>query len=344
MTLTNPKTPKTIFELAKAVIKLYTNSITDTLLTKILLGTVGCTPTYDIFFKTGCRKLKIRPYSHFNVRSMTTLINFYKTNCGVFSHSGRGINIGQIYGFAPNNIWVVGNYLQTNPNPPPNFLDSSAIIHVNGTNWRDIPIQRGRTLQGIWGPSPMNVFAAGIFGTLYHYDGSRWTKIATDQNIWFSKIGGTADEIYLLGDIPNGYTPDHITREYLLQWKDTSFVLVDSMLLVPGVVLRFGSSFVTSIEGMIYSIGWGGIFIKRESGWENIISIGQSFYGLYRTRKEHVFACGTNKTLYHFNGTDWKKLDIPGDPTWTLSSVWCNDEKVFVLGRDGYRSYVIQGK
>ena len=42
------------------------------------------------------------------------------------------IDVGQVYGFAPNDIYLVGANTYLNPSPPPNFLDSSVILHFNG--------------------------------------------------------------------------------------------------------------------------------------------------------------------------------------------------------------------
>lgn len=84
-TLSQPKTIKTILELANSLRDLYPNHITDTLLTKILLGTIGCTPAFDRFFKDGCKKKRVRPYSNCSERSLNALIQFYQNNCEIFS-------------------------------------------------------------------------------------------------------------------------------------------------------------------------------------------------------------------------------------------------------------------
>jgi len=279
----------------------------------------------------------------FNERGWGELYHYDGNHWQVVIHGYTKIDIGQIYGFTPNDVYLAGEYPYVNPAPPPNFLDSSAILHYDGTRWTEVQLERGRGLQCIWGTSKASIFAAGLFGTLFHYDGKQWTRIQVDTSIWFSKIGGTADETYLLGYITPDYTPDGIEREYLLKWQGTTFVLVDSMALVPGYIPLFPNGRIIAIEKNIYGVG-NGIFKKKGSGWERIISGGESFGGLYGTRNEHIFACGTTKTLYHFNGIDWKKLDIPGNPALPLSDVWCTENEVFILGDDGFRSYVIHGK
>ena len=57
------------------------NTVSDTLITKVLMGTLGCSPAYDRHFKAGLKKLEINPYS-FNCKaeSLKPLIAFYKEN------------------------------------------------------------------------------------------------------------------------------------------------------------------------------------------------------------------------------------------------------------------------
>lgn len=54
-------------------------SVTDTLLTKILLGTMGCTPAYDNYFKKGVRHLGI-PCGTFGKKHFLTILEFHKRN------------------------------------------------------------------------------------------------------------------------------------------------------------------------------------------------------------------------------------------------------------------------
>lgn len=72
-----------------------TITATDALVTKILLGTIGCAPAYDRFFKDGCRILnsrsrsKISPYTQFNAKSYLSLVEFYKKNYKQFSEASE---------------------------------------------------------------------------------------------------------------------------------------------------------------------------------------------------------------------------------------------------------------
>jgi hypothetical protein len=74
------KTIKNHKDLSEKKIIFFTKErITDTLITKIILGTVGCIPAYDRYFKEG---LKIKGFKRSvnPKKSITNLLDFYKTN------------------------------------------------------------------------------------------------------------------------------------------------------------------------------------------------------------------------------------------------------------------------
>lgn len=66
-------------ELAKYYKKNYEISPTDTLISKIILGTLGCVPAYDNYFREGMRGEMDHTYA-FNTDSIKELWKFYKNN------------------------------------------------------------------------------------------------------------------------------------------------------------------------------------------------------------------------------------------------------------------------
>ena len=91
----NEKSPEInlLFDLIEQLRKLYKNihvspdkyvSPTDTLITKVLLGTLGCVPAYDRFFTDGVREWKNHPeYTpkfpiYLSKKSYIGLVDFYK--------------------------------------------------------------------------------------------------------------------------------------------------------------------------------------------------------------------------------------------------------------------------
>jgi len=54
-------------------------NVTDTLVTKILLGTIACVPAYDRYFIDGMRKSGIS-YSKLSISNLRSIVEFYRTN------------------------------------------------------------------------------------------------------------------------------------------------------------------------------------------------------------------------------------------------------------------------
>jgi len=53
---------------------------TDTIITKILMGTLGCTPAYDTYFRKGLAACDIRRCGSFTIRSFVKLLNVFWEN------------------------------------------------------------------------------------------------------------------------------------------------------------------------------------------------------------------------------------------------------------------------
>jgi hypothetical protein len=75
-------------------------TISDTLITKILLGTLGCVPAYDQFFIRGIKEYNVASMI-FNANSIRRLSNFYLRNKNVLEAwrimiSGNGLNYPQM--------------------------------------------------------------------------------------------------------------------------------------------------------------------------------------------------------------------------------------------------------
>lgn len=95
-----------ICELAGEITKIYARETSvdgqeegkiasDTLVTKILLGTIGCTPAYDRYFKKGLSASGVAQQS-FGVKSMLRLSNFYEANLGELEAFRKNISRGRI--------------------------------------------------------------------------------------------------------------------------------------------------------------------------------------------------------------------------------------------------------
>ena len=55
------------------------NELSDTLITKILMGTLGCVPAYDRYFIAGIKNRKVAT-GIYNIKSVLQLVDFYEKN------------------------------------------------------------------------------------------------------------------------------------------------------------------------------------------------------------------------------------------------------------------------
>jgi len=84
--LNTDKEFKDIFLLSAFIKKsfLYNHYVTDTLLTKILLGTLGCVPAYDRYFLKILKDKKISPWTKFSEKNFFELIKLYRSEKDTF--------------------------------------------------------------------------------------------------------------------------------------------------------------------------------------------------------------------------------------------------------------------
>lgn len=87
-------------------------NVTDTLATKIMLGSLGCMPAYDTYFIKGLRKSGI-PYSSLNIKNFRAVVEFYQKNQDEFQMAQRDIynKIGVHYPamkLLDMYFWVIG--------------------------------------------------------------------------------------------------------------------------------------------------------------------------------------------------------------------------------------------
>ncbi len=260
------------------------------------------------------------------------------------------IDLEDIYGFGPNDIWAVGDHIRNNPNPPPNFLDSSLLIHFDGGRWREIPTPAGRTLTAVWGLSSNDLWIAGLQGTLFHYDGTMVKDEAfpftatSDIDTFYvpiSIVGSSSGELYmLLADNAFGGRQFFFLQRENDRWgvKDNNFFFHSSGLWM-------------SPSGILYVSGQS--VYKRQGGtWNKILDGFNTLYsiGIYGTDDNNIFAVGRSNVapypgaIYHYNGSDWFNFQNLNITDFVYFDVWTDGREVFVLGHRGNQSVVLHGK
>jgi hypothetical protein len=256
------------------------------------------------------------------------------------------IDLSSIYGFASNDIWAVGERIYANWAPPPNFLDSSLIIHFDGAKWLEFKVSTGSLLQAVWGSMPNDVWAGGIEGTVFHFDGSTWTRVQANQDVWFNAFAGSSGETYALAyQLDVGI--EDTTWHYCLSWDGRQWNVTHSYVEVVGYTPTFGNASLALIGAQMYSSGYG-IFRRSSSRWEKIFEDpgGAFFRRVYGTSGSNIFAVGGFRTgmVYHFNGQDWSRFEQFNLPGYHFDAVWSDGREVFIVGNNNQQTLVLHGR
>ena len=256
-----------------------------------------------------------------------------------------GITLSAIYGFGPNDIYVVGQRIYDNPAPPPNFLDSSLIIHFDGTKWSEIQIVRARHLSCIWGASPNDVWFGGSWGSLYHYDGIKTKKIQFDSLASLAYIAGfSPTNIYSTCVKKNDFVSPEDSSLYLLyHYSGESWLPIDSFIITPNNLIRkFGLSLWGSENGRLYSASYG-VYILENGIWRQLLSSDWPV-SVRGSSDQNIYAVGGLGRIFHWNGIDWKRWVEIEDQNKILTRLWTNNVETFIIGHDGYKTFIIHGR
>jgi len=246
--------------------------------------------------------------------------------------------LSAIYGFGANNIYAVGQRIYSNPNRPPNFLDSSLIIHFDGRQWREQRVQNGRYLRTIWGSSPSELWAGGRTTTVFQYDGTTWKRdslpviVQTDGFFIVEAFESTASgEAFAIGNTHHNSTAT--TIHYFFTRRQNRWVVVDSFFVAPGrIEWNWGRSDLwVSPSGTLYSCGRG---VHRWNGsqWEMLFDHPNLLTRMIGTSDNNIFVVGHLGTVLHYNGRDWYQFQQFATVNNVLWGVWADEREVFVVG------------
>jgi hypothetical protein len=256
-------------------------------------------------------------------------------------------DLSAIYGFAENDIWVVGEHIYTNHNPPPNFLDSSLIIHFDGSQWREILITRKRTLTTIWGYSSNDIWAGGLHGTLYHFTGNSWEPVSFHSRKYFISITGYAsNDIYAtVGEEVDFVQPRDSSKYLFYHYNGEEWNGLDSFYIYPGYPGdEFGFTKIWSPSESFFLSVSKAVYKKNGNTWNVFFDSHHPFYGISGTNERNIFTVGIHSQVFHFNGVDWKKFPQFSDYNSNCINVLCIENEVFIISTDGSCTFIYHGK
>lgn len=249
------------------------------------------------------------------------------------------IDLTAIHGSGPNDIWAVGEDTYYDPLTG-RFSDSSLIIHFDGTLWRKINMSKRRSLWCVWVFSPTQVYAGGADGILYRYDGAQWTIFELGREFFFSSITGiSATQVYAMGHRNDAVPPVDSSGSFLFRFNGESWTIIDSVMFTPGAPPQHFGLRLTSHDGSVYSSGPN--IYKHESGvWTKLFDGPVATFSA--TGFNNIIAVG--ESVFHFNGQDWYEYLQFRSSDGGYWDCYISVEEVFVVGTNGFISFILHGK
>ncbi len=263
------------------------------------------------------------------------------------------IDLTSISGTGPSDIYAAGSLLYANSHPPPNILDSSLIIHFDGTSWQETPLPvRTRQFLGIVESRTGEVFAGGIAGEIYHLKEGIWDITYMDPSVWFFRFTASSmsERVYALAYQLDDLQPLDSIYYHMFTYSNRSWgrtITSLESLGAPSPTMGDYALWVEPSRDELYSCGNGVYKYAGDSSWTRLLGSSYGLNDIYGSSPNNLFAVGELRTVYHWNGANWKlmtELQQFSFIDWFVSS-WTDGNEVFILGASGAaQTYIVHGR
>jgi hypothetical protein len=192
-----------------------------------------------------------------------------------------------------------------------------SLWHYNGSSWTKL--QAG-TYYGLWATGS-HIFAAGDKGLFKHYDGSSWATLPSVTTETFAGTHGTsATSVWSVG-----------SKGTIAYYNGTTAVLQQS-----GTTEDLTGVFAVAADN-VYAVGENGVILNYNGSTWSAKPSGQTtdIYSVWAADAANVFVVGPGGILKG-SGATWAVQSVPAPPV-TFRDVWGSSKSdVFVVGDGGW--------
>ncbi|MFA7287830.1 MAG: hypothetical protein WC055_03020 [Melioribacteraceae bacterium] len=247
-----------------------------------------------------------------------------------------GMRVDALDGSSSSDLWAVG-YSGT----------KSFIGHYDGLKWRRYAEEFDDQLLDITKDDEGNLWACGRNGLILKYINGKWEKnyfkvnvnLEYNEAFFFINMIYYNKKIHLLGNKYGlrGETHYHIAGDF------NSWNLMDSNRIADGS-RKIGNYRLRNIDNKLYSCGVGGVWLYKDSYWEQIFFIPQQIYVMSGINRNYLLAVGPFNKFYFSEGDSWNqkayKLNSFDEQTY-FDLVWTNGFETFIAGEPNVGRYAL---
>lgn len=205
--------------------------------------------------------------------------------------------------------------------------DGGTIAHYDGDNWRFVATPTTKNLNAIFGLSASDVWAVGDDGIAVHYDGTRWSESATGSTVDLNDVwAASGDRAWAVGD--------ELT---ILSYRDGVWSTAET-----GSFYSYNCVWGSDSDNVY--VGGDGSNARHWNGtlwdWFGVSSsaVSPQLMDIWGTGPNDVWAVVPNDAtpLHHFDGTRWRALVTGIDWVQPVTISGTSSTDVYFLG--GYHS------
>jgi hypothetical protein len=198
------------------------------------------------------------------------------------------------------------------------------ILRFNGHIWT-VDYFEDDTLANyitIWGRDARDVYAAGDFGKVIHYDGSSWKPMDTGIDGVINVIRGDTDgNLYTAGQ--GGIIMKYRGDSWREMYSNDTYYFFDLLVRSSTTIFAVGrDGYVFRFDGKSWSK------MPRVTGYDLL--------DIWGFRSDELFVAGRNGTVIFYNGDYWFDLSSEVRTNQDLLAMWGEDRnRFFVVGEGG---------
>jgi hypothetical protein len=253
-----------------------------------------------------------------------------------FDTTGLGA-LSSVWGSGPNDVYVVGG--NGGPSPPPAaeayHYDGAAWHTV------DLSATGGFGLVWVFGFGPSDVYAVGLGGTVLHYDGMAWTKpdAGTFRSLW-GVWGSSPTDIWIVGEGPSSAQGD--PNPTIIHYDGAGTFTPYSLDYPTENDRDARALFkVWGIGSKVFAVGEKGLIVQYDATndrWFQVFggaTADQDFVSLWGTSETNIVAVGgrSGARISDYGGSNWTTHQPAG--VGGLNAVFMDDPAMAILGGVG---------
>ncbi len=256
--------------------------------------------------------------------------------------SGGSSIVGGVWGTAQNDVWAFGGTRFSNPE-----RDVPFVMHFDGSVWTEVFGDTANMPNGYWdvfGVEKDHFWVASA-EDVFRYKNGVWKRFFIRDNSIIPSIAVYGDNVYLTDYLIG------IDSLFLYKFNGTDFNVIDKTSLSNG---KFGAHGLIVTKNKVITFSRNGIHTATAingsiqfSTWVTELSVpDQGFFNSFNNSETDVWAIGKNSYPFHFNGTNWKEIDIyngnPPTGNQLLFGIWGDGNEIFIC--DIYNGIIYHGR